>query len=193
MTVNSLNDAAQRRQKQSVLVRVCARVEQVDVSVGDRPVVVLARPVDAGKRLFVKQTRQIVPLRRSLQDVHDEHVVVNRQVEVFEHRGEFKLTRRDFVVPRFGGNAQRPKLFFDVCHEVQNSGLNRAEVMVVELLMFGGNGAEERSTRLDEVRTHHVLFAVDEEVFLFRAEGDKRLDVRLFQPKDFDNAFDRTA
>ena len=59
--VHGADDRAQEHQELRVGVRVLLRVEQVDAGVGGhRPVVVLARAVDAGEGLFVQQRLQAV-------------------------------------------------------------------------------------------------------------------------------------
>ena len=62
--VHAADDRDEERQELGVGVRVVARVEQVLAVVGGhRPVVVLARAVDAGERLLVDEEHQAV-LRR---------------------------------------------------------------------------------------------------------------------------------
>jgi hypothetical protein len=57
----------------------------------DRPVVVLARAVDAGERLLVQQAGHAVLLGHARQRLHDQLLVVGREVGVF-------VDRRDLVL-----------------------------------------------------------------------------------------------
>ena len=69
--------AHEEHQELHVRVRLVLRVEQVDAGVGGhRPVVVLARAVDAGERLLVQERLQAVARRDALERLHDEHLVV---------------------------------------------------------------------------------------------------------------------
>ena len=75
--VDAADDGEQEREELGVRVRVVARVEEVLPVVGrHRPVVVLARPVDAGERLLVDQEHEAVLRRELPHHRHDDHVVV---------------------------------------------------------------------------------------------------------------------
>ena len=77
-----------------VVVRVVAGVEQVLAGVGrHRPVVVLARAVDAGERLLVQQADQAVVVGGLAQDLHDQVLVIGREVGVLEDRRDLVLAR----------------------------------------------------------------------------------------------------
>ena len=73
-------------------MRRVARLEQVDARVGaHRPVVVLARAVDAGERLLVQQADEPVAARDVLQDLHRQLLVVGADVRVLEDRRDLVL------------------------------------------------------------------------------------------------------
>ena len=101
----------QEHQELQVGVGLVLRIEQVDARVGGhRPVVVLARAVDAGERLLVQQRGQAVPLRHPLDRLHRQHLVVAGDVALLEQRRDLVLPRRHLVVPRLDRHAQPPQL-----------------------------------------------------------------------------------
>ena len=170
MAVYRFDNRAQSREEYRVLVRVLAGVEKVRLADRNRPVVVLARTVDARKGLFVQQTREAVLVGNAFERVHNKHIVVDRQVDFLEHRGDFELGGRDFVMARLGGNAEPPQLAVEFAHKRQNARLDCAEIVVFKLLVALRRRAEERSARLHKVGTLHIETLVDKEVFLFRTE-----------------------
>ena len=102
--------------------------------------------------------------------------MVNSQVQAFENRGDFELTRGDFVVTGFGRNAKAPQLGVEIFHEGDDTGFDRAEVVVFRLLMLGGLAAEQGAAGLLQVEAGVIELFVDQEVFLFRTErGVSRL------------------
>ena len=117
-------------------------VEEVLSAVGDGPVVVLARAVNSGVRLFVQQALEAVLLGDVAEGVHHEHVVVAREVELLELRRELELGRGDLVVARLRRYAELPELALDVVHEGEHAIGYRAEVVVFELLTLGGRRTE---------------------------------------------------
>ncbi|MPM49525.1 hypothetical protein SDC9_96255 [bioreactor metagenome] len=170
--VDRLNDCAEHGQEDRVLFRVVAGVEQIGVAVAQRPVVVLARAVDAGEGFFVKQTDQTVTVGDLPQHFHDQHVVVDREIHVFKHRRQFELGRRHFIVPGLGRDAERPQFFFNFVHEGEHPVFDRPEVMIFKLLVFRRRRAEERPSGLDQIGALQVEALVDQEVFLLCAERD---------------------
>ena len=177
--VDRADDGQQHGEEDRVLLRVRARLQQVAPAVGDGPVAVLAAAVDAGERLLVQQALHAVALGRAAQDLHDEHVVVHGEVELLEDRRKLELRGRDLVVARLRGDAELPELRLHLGHELQDARTNRAVVMVVQLLVLRGRRAEHRTAGLEEVGALQVEAAVDEEVFLLRAERHGDVRVRL--------------
>ena len=57
--------------------------------------------------------------------------MVDGEVKVLEHRRKLELRRRDFVVARLRGNAELPQALFDLAHELEDTRLDRAKVVVV--------------------------------------------------------------
>ena len=134
--------------------------------VGERPVDVLARTVDPGKRLLVKQELEPVAVGHPLHRLHDQHVVVGGDVGVLEQRGQFVLTGRDLIVPGLDRDAQLVKLELGLEHAGQDPLGDGAEVVVFHLLPLGGLGAEEGPAGVDQVGSSEVEVLVDQEIFL---------------------------
>ena len=159
-----------------VVVRRVAGVEQVLAGVGGhRPVVVLARAVDAGERLLVQQAGQAVLVGGPAQDLHDQHLVIGREVGVLEDRRDLVLARGDFVVPRLDRHAELEQLGFALGHAGEHALGDRAEVLVFQFLALGRLGAEERAAGVDQVGPGVEEVLVDQEVFLLRADGREDL------------------
>ena len=135
-----------------VVVRRVAGVEQVFAGVGrHRPVVVLTRAVDAGERLLVEQAGQAVLVGGAADDFHRQHLVVGRQVAVFEDRGDFILGRGHFVVARLDRHAELEQLALRVGHAGQHALGDGAEVLVFQFLALGRRGAEKRAAGVEEI------------------------------------------
>ena len=177
--VQRVDDGGQDCQEDGVFRRIAAWIQQVALSVGDAPVVMLAGTVDARERLFMEQADQPVAVRRLPQDFHDQHVVVNGQVQILEDRRQFELRGSHFVMTRFSGNAEAPQRFFNVRHERQNARRDAAEIVVFQLLMLRGRRAVQRTARLQQVRPLQVEFLVNQEIFLFDAQRDLHRLLRL--------------
>ena len=157
-------------QELSVFVRRFARIEQVALRLAaERPVDVLARAVDAGERLFVRQAGHAVLFGHALQRDHRQLLMIGREVGRFEHRRNFVLSRSHFVVPRLDRNAELEQLALDFEHEAEHALRNRAEVMIFEFLTLRRLGAEQRAAAGEQVGAREVEVAIDQEVFLLRA------------------------
>ena len=155
-----------------VVVRRVARSEQVVAElIGQRPVVVLAGSVHAGKRLLVQQTRQAVLGRHLLQGLHRHHLMVDGDVGVLEHRRDLVLARRHLVVPRLHRHTDLEQLELRLRHEREHALRDGPEVLVFEFLPLGRLGAEERPSGVNQIGTGKEEVAVDEEVFLLGTAG----------------------
>ncbi len=175
VSVDGVDDGAKRGKEHGVLVRVLARIEQVALTVRHGPVVVLAGTVHAGERLFVQQADKTVLVGHVAEHFHNHHVVVAGEVHFLEHRGEFELRGRDFVVTGLRRNAELPEFGLDFVHEVEDARRNATEVMVVHLLMLRGSGTEQRAAGLVQIGALQVETLVNEEVFLFGTKRHRRL------------------
>ena len=132
----------------------------------------LAGAVDAREGLFVEQADQAVAVGDLTERLHDEHVVVNCDVELFEHGCQFELSRRDFVVAGLGRDAELPELLFNFCHELEDAGLDGSKIVIFKLLVLGRRCTEKRATGLQKVWAVLVEILVDQEIFLLGSEGD---------------------
>ena len=183
-TLTAADDGRQEGQELRVVVRVVAGVEKVLAVVGaHRPVVVLARAVDAREGLLVGQEHKVVLARDPPHHAQHDHVVVGADRRGLVHRGHLELRRCHLVVARLGRDAQPPQLTVEIHHEGQHSLADRAEVLVLELLALRRGGAEERASREDEVRTLLGQAAIDEEVLLLGADvGEDAAGGRVAEP-----------
>ena len=135
------------------VVRRVARVQQVVAEVvADAPVQVLARSVDAGKRLLVQQARQPVLRRHPLQRLHRHHLMIGGDVGALEDRRDFVLPRRHLVVPRLDRHADLVELGFGFGHAREHALGDRAEVLILELLTLRRTRAEQRPAGVDADR-----------------------------------------
>jgi len=151
-------------------VRRTARVEQVLAIIGrQRPVVVLARAIDARERLFMQQADQAVAQGDFFHRLHGQLVVVVRDVGRVEDRSQFVLGRRDLVVLGLGRHAHFPQLAVQIGHEGGDPVLELAEVMVFEVLALGRLGAEQGPSGQDQVLTLVKVPLVDQKILLLRA------------------------
>ena len=99
--------AAQKNRNCRFSCGVSPGLEQVRARVGaHRPVVVLARAVDAGERLLVQQADEAVAAGDVLQHLHRQLLVVGADVGVLEDRRDLVLGRRDLVVARLDRHAE---------------------------------------------------------------------------------------
>ncbi len=171
MGVDRLDDRCAEEQELQVLVRGVPGVEQVRARVGaHRPVVVLARAVDARERLLVQQAHQAVAACDVLHHLHRQLLVVGADVGVLEDRRELVLVGRDLVVACLDRHAQLRQLQLGLQHAREDALGDRAEVVVVELVALGRLGAEQRTPGGQQVGALEVVLLVDQEVLLLGAD-----------------------
>lgn len=109
VVVRGFYHRAEEEQELGVLARGLARIEEVHAGVcGEGPVVVFAGAVHTLKGLFVEEADQTVLLGRFLHDVHDELVVVRRDVRRVVDAGELVLCWGGLVVLCLGRDADSP-------------------------------------------------------------------------------------
>ena len=174
--VHRLQHRTEEQQELGVLIRRVARLEQIDAGVRhDRPVVMLAAAVDAGKRLFVQQTDHVVLARDLLHQLHRQLVVVCGDICRRKDRRQLVLSGGDLVMLGFCHDAKLPKLVIQLLHKGGDARLDRAEIVVVKLLPLRRHRAEECPAGIAEVAALFVYAPINEEVFLFGT--DSRLDI----------------
>ncbi len=124
------------------------------------------------KRFFMQQADQIIAVGNLAKYLHNQHIVVNGQIEILEHWCQLKLGRSHFVMSSACRNPKLPQLQFDFRHEFQNARLDRTKIMIIELLMFRRRCSEKCASGLQQIRALQIEFLVDQEVFLFDSHGD---------------------
>ena len=169
--VDGADHGHQEGQELGVVVGVVTGLEEVlPVVGGHRPVVVLARSVDALEGLLVQQGHQVMPHRELLHGVHDEHIVVGTDRSGLVDRGHLKLGGSDLVVACLGGNAEAPEVAVQIHHEREHAFADRSEVLVLQLLALGRRGAEERAAGQDDVGAQFSQATVDQEILLLGSD-----------------------
>ena len=165
---------------QVVLTRLAWSMEQDAGVGGERPVVVLARTVDAVERLLVEQHLEAVLVGHALHERHEQHVVVHGEVGLLEDRSALKLVGGHLVVACLYRYAKFESLDLEVLHEGLHALRDGAEIVVVHLLVLGALVAHERASGEDEVGTRGVEVLVDEEILLLPSQvGDDLLHVGI--------------
>ena len=148
-----------------------AGAQQIDTRVGtERPIVVLARAVDALERLFVQQYAEMVPACDLVHDCHQQLVVVVSQIGLFENRSQLELIRSNLVVARFNRNTEFETLVLQILHKGEYARRNGTEIVVFQLLILCCLVSHECTPRLYEVRTSRPQRIVDKEILLFPTE-----------------------
>ena len=187
--VHTLDERRQEQQELGVLAGGAAGLQQVLAGVGlQRPVVVLAGAIDAGKGLLVEQAHQPVAGGNLLQQLHGQLVLVAGGVGVGVDGRDLMLGGRHLIVLRLGQHTQLPQLLVQLLHERGDPRLDGAVVVVVQLLPLGGPGAEQRPAAELQVLPEVIHLPVDEEILLLRAYlRDDMLRLRVAeQPEDAD-------
>ena len=136
--INTSHECRKEQQKLRVLAGGLARGEQVLARVrAERPVVVLARAVYAGKGLFMQQADKAVAVCDLLHDLHADLVLIVCGVCIGIDRSHFVLSRGDLVMPRFRQNAELPQFLIKVLHVFGNARTDRSEIVILKLLALG--------------------------------------------------------
>ena len=174
MIVNRLNNGAEHRKENRILMRIAAGLQQIEPVVAHRPVIVFAGTVDARKRFFVEQPDEPVFVRFLPQDFHYKHVMIARKIQFLEQRCNLVLGRRHFVVTRLGGNAKPPERFLHIGHKRKNPMFDGTEIVVIQLLMLRRRRSEQSPSGLHKVGTRKVKVLVDQKIFLLDSERDFR-------------------
>ena len=169
--VHSGDDAGEEDEELQVLLGGVAGIEQVLAVGRQRPVVMLARAVDALERLLVLQAHQAVVAGDDLHELHDEQVVVDGDVGLLEHGSKLVLAGGDLVVLGLCRHGELPQLGVKLLHEAADGGADGAEVVLLELLALVRGGAEEGAAAQDEVGALGEVLFLDEEVLLLGADG----------------------
>ena len=87
---------------------------------------------------FVQQAGEAVAESDLPHELHEQDVVVHRDGGLFVDAGELMLRRCHLIVSRLHRNAQQNRLPLEVVHEGEDAVLYHPEVVVLQLLPFGG-------------------------------------------------------
>ena len=129
----------------------------------------LARAVDALKRLLVQQAHEAVTVGHPLHDLHRQLIVIDRDVRGLKDGGHLVLAGRDLVVLGLGIDTKLPQFLVKLGHERLDARADGAEVVIVHLLPLGRGRAEQRTAGQNEVGALGVIGLIDKEILLLRA------------------------
>ena len=179
--MHATDDRTAKEQEVQIVVRRAPRIEEIALrGVTNRPVHVLARAVETGEGLLMKQADEAVLQGGGLHRRHHQLLMIGCDVRSLEVRRQFELPWRDLVVMSLGRDAEPEELVFKGLHEDLNALRNRAEVVVIEFLALGRWRTEECTSGEKEVGSAVREMGVDEKILLLRAAARvQRSDVRL--------------
>ena len=170
MIVHGGYNSRKQEQEQRVLARLLAGVEQVFPAFGGQgPVVVLTAAVHSGKGLFMQQAYHAVLGGYALHQLHYKLVMVSCAVCPAEHGRKLVLPGRYLFMLGFCKHAQLPQFPVQLRHERLHAGIERAVIMVVQLLALGALRAEKRPAAEHKVPALCPKRLIHKEVFLLRA------------------------
>ena len=169
--VHGLDDSSQEDQELQVLHGSVTGIQQVLGGGAHGPVVVLAGAVDTLKGLLVLQADQTILGSDLLHHLHGQQVVVDGNIGGVKDGGQLMLAGSNLVVLGLGGNAQLPQLFVQLFHERGDLGADDAEVMLFQLLAFGGGSTKQGTAGQNQVLACLVVLFFNKEVFLLGADS----------------------
>ena len=169
-------------------MRRVARIEQIALrGTPQRPVDVLARAVDAGKWLLVRQAGHAIFLGYPLERDHDQMLVIGSQVGRLEDRRDLVLARSHFVVAGLHRHAELAQVVLDLQHEGQHALGDRSEIMILEFLSLRRLGAKQRAAGRVQVGPCEIEVTIDQKVFLLRT-GRRRDEGAVVMAEQLENA-----
>ena len=80
------------------------------------------------------------------------------------------LGRRNLIVLRLRKDPQLPQLRVQILHKLKDPGLDRTEVMIIQLLSLGRHRTEQSSSGVDQIRPFQKHLPIDQKVFLLRSD-----------------------
>ena len=160
----------QEGKEQHVPFRILARCKQIDTRIGaKRPVVVLAGAVHAVVGFFVKQYGEVMLACDAFHQIHHKLVVVVGKVGILKDRRQLKLVGSYFVMAGLDRDTQFVTFDFQFFHKSCDTWGDGAEIVVLQLLVFGRGVSHQGTSGQTKVRAGIVQCRVDEEIFLFPA------------------------
>ena len=116
-------------------MRTVTGLQKVVAGIGKHgPVIMLTAAVHAGKGLFGQQAMQPVTAGNLFHNLHGQLIMITGNIDNRKDRRHFMLGRRGLVMLCFGKNPDFPELFIQLVHESLDTGLDRAEEVIAELL-----------------------------------------------------------
>src|SRR5690554_4253926 len=82
-----------------------------------------------------------------LHKIHQQRIVVHGEICFLKNGGELKLVRSNLIMAGLYRNSKQHTFLFQMSHKIKYSTRNRAKIMIVQLLPFGGRMAKKRSSR----------------------------------------------
>ena len=179
MAINCRYDVGNEGYELEICLRGFTRREQIDTRVGaERPVVVLARSVDALEGFFVQQNAERVATCHLLHQNEQQLVVVVGEVHLLIDRSQLELVGCHLVMACLDRNTELQRLALQVLHKFDYAVGNRTEIVVLQLLVFGALVSHQRTTRQHQIGTCSPQSLIDQEILLLPTQvGGYALDV----------------
>ena len=102
---------------------------------------------------------------------HGQLVMIGSDIRGIKNRCQLMLCRCHFVMLRLGIDAITPQGFIQFFHISRYSGLDRAEIVVVQFLTLRRSGTKQGTAAVNQVFALFEHFLIHEEIFLFGADG----------------------
>ena len=154
------------------IVRRCLAccMEQYACIGAETPVVVLARTVDAGEWLLVKEYTETVLMSHTLHQTHQEHVVIYCKIALLIDRCQLKLVRSHLVMAGLARDAEFERLDFKILHESLHTLRDGSEIVVVHLLVLRRVVSHQGTACEHQVRASRIETLINQEVLLLPSE-----------------------
>ena len=136
----------------------------------ETPVVVLARTVDAGKWLLVKEYTETMLVSHALHQTHQEHIMVYGKIALLIDRCQLKLVWCHLVMTGLARDAEFERLYFQILHESLHTLRDGSEIMVVHLLVLRRVVSHQGTACEHQVRASRIETLIYQEVLLLPSE-----------------------
>jgi hypothetical protein len=131
---------------------------------------VLSGTIDTLERLFVEQNLELVTMGDSMQDIHGQQVVIDGDHGFFIDRGQFELSRSDFIMASLGRNTELVQFIFALTHSSEDTRRNLTKVMVLKLLVAGWQTSNQGTAGDLKIRAKSVKTTINQKVFLLSSK-----------------------
>ena len=89
------------------------------------------------------------------------------QIDILKNRGQFELIGGNFIVACFGRDTQTVTFQFQFFHEIGDTGRYGAEIVVIQLLVFGRRMSHQGAAGETQVGACVIKYGVYQKIFLF--------------------------